>query len=183
MNKKYMICMVAAASVMMLTTSSCKEKKAEPIADTTTEKTVEAVEEKAAPDTLAAETKQEAKTNDSYHLTYEEPKGKVLQVLKDYNAHMADFNSTGVEALGMGFQENHVLVNYTVTDISFEMNNKAKLKVQARKLIESMPINEKMAWRCIPEEGHDLLVTLVGRQSSKIVTMVFTKDELKEILY
>ena len=146
--------MVAAASVMMLTTSSCKEKKAEPIADTTTEKTVEAVEEKAAPDTLAA-----------------------------YNAHMADFNSTGVEALGMGFQENHVLVNYTVTDISFEMNNKAKLKVQARKLIESMPINEKMAWRCIPEEGHDLLVTLVGRQSSKIVTMVFTKDELKEILY
>ena len=135
--------MVAAASVMMLTTSSCKEKKAEPVADTTTEKTVEAVEEKAAPDTLAAETKPEAKTNDSYPLTYEEPKGKVLQVLKDYNAHMADFNSTGVEALGMGFQENHVLVNYTVTDISFEMNNKAKLKVQARTLIESMPINEK----------------------------------------
>ena len=181
MNKKYMICMVAASAIM-LTTSSCKGKKGETVADTTTEKTVEAVEEKAAPDTLAAETEPEAKKDNGYPLTYEEPKGKVLQVLKDYNAHMTDFNMTGVEALGMGFQENHVLVNFSVTDISFDMNNKAKLKVQARKLIESMPIGEKVAWRCIPEEGHDLLVTLVGRQSSKIVTMVFTKEELKEIL-
>ena len=46
-----------------------------------------------------------------------------------------------------------------------------------------MPINEIVAWRCIPDEGHDLIVTLVGRQSSKIVSVVFTKKELKEILY
>ena len=174
---------MVAASAMMLTTNSCKEQKAEPTTNTTTEEKEAAVEQKAeAPEATVVVPEKKAKTDNGYPLTYEEPKGKVLQVLMDYNAHMTDFNATGVEALGMGFQENHVLVNFSVTDISFDMNNKAKLKVQARKLIESMPIGEKVAWRCIPEEGHDLLVTLVGRQSSKIVTMVFTKEELKDIL-
>jgi hypothetical protein len=46
-----------------------------------------------------------------------------------------------------------------------------------------MPISEIVAWRCIPEEGHDLIVTLVGRQSSKIVSVVFNKKELKDLLY
>lgn len=174
------------ASAMMLTTSSCKGYKSETSAaeEHTTEKKVEATGEKAeAPEAPVAAAEKKAKADEGYPPTYEEPKGKVLEVLKNYNAHMADYNTTGVEALGMGFQGNHVLVNYSVTDISFEMNNKAKLKTQARQLIEAMPIAEKVAWRCIPEEGHDLMVTLVGRQSSKIVTMVFTNEELKDILY
>ena len=182
MNKKISVCAVALASAMMLATSSCKGKVDKTAADTATEKTVETVEEKAVTDTVTAETVTEDKTDNAYPSTYDEPTGQVLEVLKDYNAHMTDYNATGVEALGMGFQRNTVLVNYTVSDISFDLKNKAKLKTQARSLIQAMPINEKVAWRCIPDEGHDLLVTLVGRQSCKIVSVLFTKEELKEML-
>ena len=185
MNKKISVCAVTLASAMMLATTGCKGKVDKTAADTATEKTVETVEtveEKAVTDTVAAETVTEDKTDNAYPSTYDEPKGQVLEVLKDYNAHMTDYNATGVEALGMGFQRNTVLVNYTVSDISFDLKNKAKLKTQARSLIQAMPINEKVAWRCIPDEGHDLLVTLVGRQSCKIVSVLFTKEELKEML-
>ena len=182
MNKKISVCALTLASAMMLATSSCKGKVDKTAADTATEKTVETVEEKAVTDTVTAETVTEDKTDNAYPSTYDEPTGQVLEVLKDYNAHMTDYNATGVEALGMGFQGNTVLVNYTVSDISFDLKNKAKLKTQARSLIQAMPINEKVAWRCIPDEGHDLLVTLVGRQSCKIVSVLFTKEELKEML-
>jgi hypothetical protein len=103
-------------------------------------------------------------------------------VLKDYNAHMSDYSTTTVEALGMGAQGNRVLVNFSVSDIGFNLGDKAKLKKQARELIESMPIDRQTAWRCIPDEGYELMVTFVGRQSNKIVSVVFTKEELKEML-
>ena len=103
-------------------------------------------------------------------------------MLKDYNAHMSDYNTTSVEALGMGSQGNCILLNFSVPDIGFNLDDKAKLKKQARELIESMPIDRQTAWRCIPNEGYNLMVTFVGRQSNKIVSVVFTKEELKEML-
>ena len=175
--------MAVIAAVMLLTTSSCKNNKQETGNAEATTETVDTVAEKAVSDTLTNEMEQEDESDEGYPLTYEQPKDKILKLLKDYNAHMDDYNTTGVMALGMGFQSNHVLVNYSVADISFDLKNKANLKTQVRKLILSMPISEIVAWRCIPEEGHDLIVTLVGRQSSKIVSVVFTKKELKDILY
>lgn len=192
MNKKTLYCMAVIAAVMLLTTSSCKNNKQETGNAEATTETVDTVAEKAVSDTLTNEKelenesnkiKQEDESDEGYPLTYEQPKDKILQLLKDYNAHMDDYNTTSVVALGMGFQSNHVLVNYSVADISFDLKNKANLKTQVRKLILSMPISEIVAWRSIPEEGHDLIVTLVGRQSSKIVSVVFTKKELKDILY
>ena len=121
-------------------------------------------------------------SDDGFPSTYEPPKGQVLEVLKDYNAHMSDYSTTTVEALGMGAQGNRVLVNFSVSDIGFNLGDKAKLKKQARELIESMPIDRQTAWRCIPNEGYNLMVTFVGRQSNKIVSVVFTKEELKEML-
>ena len=121
-------------------------------------------------------------SDDGFPSTYEPPKGQVLEVLKDYNAHMSDYSTTTVEALGMGAQGNRVLVNFSVSDIGFNLDDKAKLKKQARELIESMPIDRQTAWRCIPNEGYNLMVTFVGRQSNKIVSVVFTKEELKEML-
>ena len=192
MNKNTLYFSAVIAAVMLLTTSSCKNnKQGTGTAETPTE-LVDTVAEKTVSDTLtnemeqeddSDEIKQEDESDEGYPLTSEQPKGKILQLLKDYNAHMEDYNTTSVMALGMGFQRNYVLVNYSVADISFDLKNKAKLKTQVRKLILSMPISEIVAWRCIPDEGHDLIVTLVGRQSSKIVSVVFTKKELKEILY
>ena len=121
-------------------------------------------------------------SDDGFPSTYEPPKGQVLEVLKDYNAHMSDYNTTSVEALGMGSQGNCILLNFSVPDIGFNLGDKAKLKKQARELIESMPIDRQTAWRCIPNEGYNLMVTFVGRQSNKIVSVVFTKEELKEML-
>ena len=125
---------------------------------------------------------QKTASDDGFPSTYEPPKGKVLEVLKDYNAHMSDYSTTTVEALGMGAQGNRVLVNFSVSDIGFNLGDKAKLKKQARELIESMPIDRQTAWRCIPDEGYELMVTFVGRQSNKIVSVVFTKEELKDML-
>ena len=192
MNKKTLYCVAVIAAVMLLTTSSCRNNKQETGNAEAKTETVDTVAAKTVSDTITNKTeqeddsdeiKQEDDSDEGYPLTYEQPKGKILQLLKDYNAHMEDYNTTSVMALGMGFQRNYVLVNYSVADISFDLKNKAKLKTQVRKLILSMPINEIVAWRCIPDEGHDLIVTLVGRQSSKIVSVVFTKKELKEILY
>ena len=125
---------------------------------------------------------QNTASDDGFPSTYEPPKGQVLEVLKDYNAHMSDYNTTSVEALGMGSQGNCILLNFSVSDIGFNLDDKAKLKKQARELIESMPIDRQTAWRCIPNEGYNLMVTFVGRQSNKIVSVVFTKEELKEML-
>ena len=125
---------------------------------------------------------QNTASDDGFPSTYEPPKGQVLEVLKDYNAHMSDYNTASVEALGMGSQGNCILLNFSVPDIGFNLDDKEKLKKQARELIESMPIDRQTAWRCIPNEGYNLMVTFVGRQSNKIVSVVFTKEELKEML-
>ena len=125
---------------------------------------------------------QNTASDDGFPSTYEPPKGQVLEVLKDYNAHMSDYNTTSVEALGMGSQGNCILLNFSVPDIGFNLDDKEKLKKQARELIESMPIDRQTAWRCIPNEGYNLMVTFVGRQSNKIVSVVFTTEELKEML-
>ena len=125
---------------------------------------------------------QNTASDDGFPSTYEPPKGQVLEVLKDYNAHMSDYNTSSVEALGMGSQGNCILLNFSVPDIGFNLDDKEKLKKQARELIESMPIDRQTAWRCIPNEGYNLMVTFVGRQSNKIVSVVFTTEELKEML-
>lgn len=125
---------------------------------------------------------QNTASDDGFPSTYEPPKGQVLEVLKDYNAHMSDYNTASVEALGMGSQGSCILLNFSVPDIGFNLDDKEKLKKQARELIESMPIDRQTAWRCIPNEGYNLMVTFVGRQSNKIVSVVFTKEELKEML-
>lgn len=186
MKKKIYLVAVVIAVGMMLTTSSCKGHKQEAAeVDETKEHvdTIKTIEEQAPPtETKAANEENEAEATDGYPSTYEQPKGRVLDVLKDYNAHMSDYNTTGVEALGMGSQGKCVLLNFSVSDIGFNLGDKAKLKIQARELIKAMPIDRQTAWRCIPEEGYELMVTFVGRQSSKIVSVVFTKEELKEML-
>lgn len=179
---KYLYSSVAAvAGVIIMVTSSCQGNKQEK-ADATSKKvdTVETVA-KQAPE-QEAKTKNKAEADNGFPSTYEQPKATVLDVLKEYNANMSDYNTTGVEALGMGSQGNCVLLNFSVSDINFSLGNKTKLKEQARELIKSMPIDRQTAWRCIPNEGYDLMVTFVGRQSSKIVSVVFTKEELKEML-
>lgn len=189
MNKKILFYVTVIATVMLLTTSSCKDNKQKTAdAETTTEKVDSAEDKTQTPVVEDAETEQDVETEqdtetEDHALTYERPKGKVLELLQNYNAHMEDYNTTDVEALGMGFQGNRVLVNFSVTDISFNLKNKAKLKSQARELIEAMPISEKVAWRCIPNEKHELMMTFVGRQSRKIVSIVFTQEELKDILF
>ena len=145
--------------------------------------TVVTIQDKApAVEAKVAKAEKKADADDGFPSTYEQPKGRVLDVLKDYNAHMSDYNATGVEALGMGSQGNRVLLNFSVSDIGFNLSDKAKVKKLARDLINAMPIDRQTAWRCIPDEGYELMVTFVGRQSSKIVSVVFTKEELKEML-
>ena len=143
---------------------------------------MDTAEEQAVPERQDSAAGKDANADEGYPSTYNQPKGTVLELLKDYNAHMADHNTTGVEALGMGSQAGRVLLNFSVADICFTLNDKVKLKKQARELIESMPIGEKTAWRCIPDEGYELMVTFVGKQSRQIVSVVFTKEELKELL-
>lgn len=168
-------------SALAIAVLSCKGKASD--AQSEPGDTVVPVEDKApVTETKVDTVVQKTVSDDAFPSTYEQPKGKVLDVLKDYNAHMSDYNTTSVEALGMGSQRNRVLLNFSVSDIGFNLNDKAKLKKQARELIELMPIDRQTAWRCIPEEGYDLMVTFVGRQSNKIVSVVFTKEELKEIL-
>ena len=166
---------------MAIAVLSCKGRASE--AQSAKVDTVVTVKE----ETPVTETKvdtvaQTTASDDGFPSTYEPPKGQVLEVLKDYNAHMSDYNTTSVEALGMGSQGNCILLNFSVSDIGFNLDDKAKLKKQARELIESMPIDRQTAWRCIPNEGYNLMVTFVGRQSNKIVSVVFTKEELKEML-
>ena len=145
--------------------------------------TVAPVEDKApATETKVDTVAKKTVSDEGFPSTYEQPKGRVLDVLKDYNAHMSDYSTTSVEALGMGAQGNRLLLNFSVSDIGFNLGDKVKLKKQARELIVSMPIDRQTAWRCIPDEGYELMVTFVGRQSNKIVSVVFTKEELKEML-
>jgi len=181
-NRKISLCAVIACA-MMLTTISCIGNKSEGGSEeNATEKKAEAVEETTEdPDTLSADAEEDA-DDEGYPSTYEQPEGKVLELLKDYNAHMDDYNTTGVTALGMGFQKNRVLLIFSVDNYRYDLNNKAKLKSQARELIGLIPVGQRVAWRCIPDEGHELKVTFVGKQSSKIVSVVFSKEELKELL-
>ena len=162
---------------------SCKGRVSDVPSQSAQVDTVVTVQEQ----TPATETKvdtvaEKTASDDGFPSTYEQPKGRVLDVLKDYNAHMSDYNTTSVEALGMGAQGNRLLLNFSVSDIGFNLSDKVKLKKQARELIESMPIDRQTVWRCIPDEGYELMVTFVGRQSNKIVSVVFTKEELKEML-
>lgn len=186
MNKKTKLGVAAMVVAMMLTTGGCKDHRQVPAekAVAMAEK-VEVSEEKteatAEPEAVVATDKEDV-ASEGYPSTYDEPKGKVLELLKDYNAHMDDYSTTGVTALGMGTQGSRVLLNFTIDDYRCPLSDKEKMKTVARELIEAMPIGQKVAWRCIPEEGYALMVTFVGRQSSKIVSVVFTKEELKEIV-
>ena len=169
--------------VLTIAMLSCKGRASDAQSQSAQVDTVVTVKEQ----TPATETKvdtvaEKTASDEGFPSTYEQPKGRVLDVLKDYNAHMSDYSTTTVEALGMGAQGNRVLVNFSVSDIGFNLGDKAKLKKQARELIESMPIDRQTAWRCIPDEGYELMVTFVGRQSNKIVSVVFTKEELKDML-
>lgn len=167
---------------LMLTTGSCNGNKQEAAEVEAAAEKVDTAAEKIVPEQQVPAADKKAAADDGYPSTYNQPKGGVLELLKDYNAHMADYNTTGVEALGMGSQGNRVLLNFSVTDICFTLSDKVKLKKQARELIESMPIGKKTAWRCIPDEGYELMVTFVGKQSRQIVSVVFTTEELKEML-
>jgi hypothetical protein len=168
-------------SALAIAVLSCKGRASD--APSEQVDTVVTVKEQApATETKVDTVAQKTASDDGFPSTYEPPKGQVLEVLKDYNAHMSDYNTTSVEALGMGSQGNCILLNFSVPDIGFNLDDKEKLKKQARELIESMPIDRQTAWRCIPNEGYNLMVTFVGRQSNKIVSVVFTKEELKEML-
>ena len=186
MNKKILTGMVAV-SVLMLTISSCKDNK-RVAAETETQTTaaqVTAIETKAeamAETSEAPITKTEQADDEGFPSTYERPEGKVLELLKDYNAHMDDYNTSGVTALGMGFQQNRVLLNYTADNYLYDLKDKVKLKAQASELIKALPGAKKAAWRCIPDEGHDLMMTFVGKQSNEIVSVIFTCKELKALL-
>ncbi len=168
-------------SALAIAVLSCKGRASD--APSEQVDTVVTVKEQApATETKVDTVAQKTASDDGFPSTYEPPKGQVLEVLKDYNAHMSDYNTTSVEELGMGSQGNCILLNFSVPDIGFNLDDKEKLKKQARELIESMPIDRQTAWRCIPNEGYNLMVTFVGRQSNKIVSVVFTKEELKEML-
>ena len=169
---------ISALAIAML---SCKGRASD--AQSAKVDTVVTVkEETAVTETKVDTVAEKTASDDGFPSTYEPPKGQVLEVLKDYNAHMSDYNTASVEALGMGSQGNCILLNFSVPDIGFNLDDKEKLKKQARELIESMPIDRQTAWRCIPNEGYNLMVTFVGRQSNKIVSVVFTTEELKEML-
>ena len=98
MKKKIYLVAVVIAVGMMLTTSSCKGHKREAAeVDETKEHvdTIKTIEEQVPPtETKAANEETDAEAIDGYPSTYEQPKGRVLDVLKDYNAHMSDYNTT-----------------------------------------------------------------------------------------
>lgn len=169
---------ISALAIAML---SCKGRASE-AQSAKVDTVVTAQEQVPVTETNVDTVAQNTASDDGFPSTYEPPKGQVLEVLKDYNAHMSDYNTASVEALGMGSQGKCILLNFSVPDIGFNLADKEKLKKQARELIESMPIDRQTAWRCIPNEGYNLMVTFVGRQSNKIVSVVFTTEELKEML-
>ena len=176
MDKRGIVLAAVAAGVIGL--GSCKGgkdeaagsgKAAEDSTAVTTEELSEATAEK-------AETTEAGAGKD------EQPEGRVLELLKDYNARMDDYNAKGLTALGMGFQQNRVLLNYTVDDDLYDLRHRERLTQQAREMIRALKMSERAAWRCIPDEGHTLMMTFVGKRSGKIVSVEFTPEELRELL-
>lgn len=191
MNKKVIVFAAVAAGVLSL--GSCKGGKSEATGDDG--KTAEVAADRSAGtsgtsgtsgagalEELSEATSEQASADEGYPSTYEQPEGKVLELLKDYNARMDDYNTKGVTALGMGFQRNRVLLNYSVDNYLYDLDDRVKLKLQARELLLGLKMSERAAWRCIPEGGHMLMMTFVGKESGKIVSVVFTPEELRELL-
>ena len=194
MNKKVIVFAAVAAGVLSL--GSCKGGKSEATGDCG--KTAEVAADRSAgtsglsgttgtsgaeaSEELSEATSEQAGADEGYPSTYEQPEGKVLELLKDYNTRMDDYNTKGVTALGMGFQRNRVLLNYSVDNYLYDLDDRVKLKLQARELLLALKMSERAAWRCIPEGGHTLMMTFVGKESGKIVSVVFTPEELRELL-
>ena len=184
MDKRGIVLAAVAAGVIGL--GSCKGgkseaagsgKAAEDSTAVTTEELSEATAEKAETTEAGA-----GKDGGEFPSTFEQPEGRVLELLKDYNARMDDYNAKGLTALGMGFQQNRVLLNYTVDDDLYDLRHRERLTQQAREMIRALKMSERAAWRCIPDEGHTLMMTFVGKRSGKIVSVVFTPEELRELL-
>jgi large subunit ribosomal protein L17 len=95
-----------ACAAMMLLLSSCGGSKQEPsVADEKEDMT------------------------ETFSNTYSEPESEeVTDLLKAYNEHMDDYSTDVMTALGMGFRDNKVLLNFTVNEDAFDIQNKEALK-------------------------------------------------------
>ena len=161
MNRKFFVG-AALMGAMLLTMSSCGgNSKSEP----------SVAEEK-------------ADMTETFSNTYSEPESdEVVDLLKDYNEHMDDYSTDGMTALGMGFRDNKVLLNFTVNEEQFNLKDKDALKGQVIEMVKAMPMEQKEAWQCMPNMGYELMYTFVGKKSSDIVSVVLTVDDLQTLLY
>lgn len=150
-----------ACAAMMLLLSSCGGSKQEPsVADEKEDMT------------------------ETFSNTYSEPESEeVTDLLMAYNEHMDDYSTDVMTALGMGFRDNKVLLNFSVNEDAFDIQNKEALKERVKKMVGDMPIEQKEAWQCIPNMGYELMYTFVGKKSSDIVSVVLTVDDLQMLLY
>ena len=129
-------------------------------------------------------TEEKADMTDTFSNTYSEPESdEVTDLLKDYNEHMDDYSTESMTALGMGFRDNKVLLNFSVNEKYFDLKDKDDLKKKVTEMVNALPFEQKEAWQCIPNTGYDLMYTFVGKQSSDIVSVVLTVDELQTLLY
>ena len=127
---------------------------------------------------------EKADMTETFSNTYSEPESdEVVDLLKDYNEHMDDYSTDGMTALGMGFRDNKVLLNFSVNEDAFDIQNKEALKERVKKMVGDMPMEQKEAWQCIPNMGYELMYTFVGKKSSDIVSVVLTVDDLQMLLY
>jgi hypothetical protein len=150
-----------ACAALMLVLSSCGGSKQEP--------------------TVAEEMEDMTET---FSNTYSEPESEeVTELLKAYNERMDDYSTDYMTALGMGFRDGKVLLNFSVNEEKFGINDKEALKERVKKMVSDMPMEQKEAWQCIPNTGYDLMYTFVGKQSSDIVSVVLTVDDLQGLLY
>lgn len=121
---------------------------------------------------------------ETFSNTYSEPESdEVKDLLMDYNEHMDDYSTESMTALGMGFRDNKVLLNFTVNEELFELKDKENLKKRVTEIVKALPFEQKEAWQCIPNMGYELMYTFVGKQSNNIVSVVLTVDELQTLLY
>ena len=77
-------------------------------------------------------------------------------------------------------------INFSKVDSNWILpiiQNKEALKERVKKMVGDMPMEQKEAWQCIPNTGYDLMYTFVGKQSSDIVSVVLTVDDLQGLLY
>jgi len=70
-----------------------------------------------------------------------------------------------------------------VNEKYFDLKDKDDLKKRVTEMVNALPFEQKEAWQCIPNTGYDLMYTFVGKQSSDIVSVVLTVDELQTLLY